>query len=492
MITVIRKYQKPLMFIVAVLTIIAFAWLYNPAETSELGANVAARIYGRIYTPADVDRIARTYDLAMGLGLLDLVMGLGGSGPDGSPSISDYVVNVVVLRHEADLLGIQPTQEQIAERIRKMAPFLTGGQFDPTKFEAFVTERLGPRGMTTLSLEEVVRDAILFDRVSALVGSPAAAGSGELAAASRSAAPVDLVTAGFPSQPVLDSVSITEEQARDFFEKNAASLIAPESIQVEAAVFSLPESSAGLEGKERVTALQELAGRAAEFAAKNAGSDFVAAAKGAGAEVIKTPEFNRRSPDDSGLPIEVARGAFFLTEEGSVGDVTQAEDEFYVLRLAGRTPERPMTFEEARPMVESRLKQIEAEKILRDRAARAVAAIRSSLAGGQPMAEAFTGAGLTPVVLNGVKPSDPELAPEVAMAARVSTLLVPSQVSNPFPEMTGLGIVGVVSRADDKASDELTAQIVDGKRRLFFASWLESRRQAAHVTTPNRNRAPRE
>lgn len=489
MITVIRKYQKPLMFIVAVLTIIAFAWLYNPAETSELGANVAARIYGEIYTPADVDRIARTYDLAMGLGLLDLVMGLGRSGPDGSPAISEYVVNVVVLRHEAARLGIEPTQEQIASRIRGMAPFQTAGQFDPTKFEAFVTERLGPRGMTTLSMEEVVRDAILFDRVSAMVGSPAVAGKGELSMAARSDSPTDIVVARFPAAPVLESVTVAAEQAREFFDKNATSFIAPEAITVEAAVFSLPESAAGLEGKERVTALQELAGKAADFASQNSGGDFAGAAKAAGAKSLTTPPFDRRSPAASGLPAEVARGAFFLAEEGSVGDVTQSEDEFYVLRLAGRTPERPMTFEEARPMVESRLKQLEAERILRDRAARAAAAIRSGLAGGQPMSEAFTAAGLVPEVLNGVNPSDPGDNPAVEMPARVSTLLSPGRISNPFPDGEGLAIVGVASRNGDQPSNEMAGQIADGKRNLFFASWLEARRQGANLSTPDNRRA---
>ena len=37
MITILRKNQRVLMLVIAVLTIIAFIWLYNPANYAELG-----------------------------------------------------------------------------------------------------------------------------------------------------------------------------------------------------------------------------------------------------------------------------------------------------------------------------------------------------------------------------------------------------------------------------------------------------------------------
>ena len=49
MINILRKNQRVLMLVIAVLTIIAFIWLYNPANTAELGAN-QGRHYLRPHT----------------------------------------------------------------------------------------------------------------------------------------------------------------------------------------------------------------------------------------------------------------------------------------------------------------------------------------------------------------------------------------------------------------------------------------------------------
>ena len=47
MITILRKNQRVLMLFIAVLTIIAFIWLYNPATRRSLGSDTVATIYGR-------------------------------------------------------------------------------------------------------------------------------------------------------------------------------------------------------------------------------------------------------------------------------------------------------------------------------------------------------------------------------------------------------------------------------------------------------------
>ena len=43
------------MLIVAILTIVAFIWLYNPANTRKLGTNTVATIYGRNLSQADIE-----------------------------------------------------------------------------------------------------------------------------------------------------------------------------------------------------------------------------------------------------------------------------------------------------------------------------------------------------------------------------------------------------------------------------------------------------
>ena len=78
MITILRKNQRVLMLIIAVLTIIAFIWLYNPATTQELGSNTVATMYGRKISQADVEREVKSFQLALALGQFRLLEDLGG------------------------------------------------------------------------------------------------------------------------------------------------------------------------------------------------------------------------------------------------------------------------------------------------------------------------------------------------------------------------------------------------------------------------------
>ncbi|MEX1117281.1 MAG: SurA N-terminal domain-containing protein [Terrimicrobiaceae bacterium] len=315
MLYTIRKNQKGLMIVVAVLTIFAFAWLYSPSDIADFGSNISAKVYGKSLTKADVDRQVRSYQLAIALGQLDLVGGLGGMSGNEEADVSEYVWNTLVLRHEAAALGIEPTTEQVAERVRTLPAFQTDGNFDPKKFETFTAGQLGPRGMTTLTLEEVIRDALRFEKVKALVASPAALEASETQRALRFFQKADLTVLKFPLEPVLAEITVTEEEARTYHSQNARQFVAPESITVESVTFSLPADQKALEGREKVAALQEVAARAAAFAELATPENFVSSAKDAGVEVKNTPSFHRSiATFASGLPPAVAQGAFLLTD----------------------------------------------------------------------------------------------------------------------------------------------------------------------------------
>ena len=82
MITILRKNQRVLMLVVAVLTIVAFIWLYNPADTYQLGRGAVATIYGRKVSQADIERQVKTYQLALAMGQFSLLENLGGMTQD--------------------------------------------------------------------------------------------------------------------------------------------------------------------------------------------------------------------------------------------------------------------------------------------------------------------------------------------------------------------------------------------------------------------------
>ena len=174
MITILRKNQRVLMLVVAVLTIIAFIWLYNPADTYQLGRGAVATIYGRKVSQADIERQVKTYQLALAMGQFSLLENLGGMTQDEDQALDEFIWNLFVLHHQAEELGVEPTDSQIADRIKAVRTFQTGGQFDPSKYKAFVLEQLGPRGFTELQLENVIRDTLRVERIREIVSSPAA------------------------------------------------------------------------------------------------------------------------------------------------------------------------------------------------------------------------------------------------------------------------------------------------------------------------------
>lgn len=492
MLTIIRKNQKGLMFIVAVLTIIAFAFLYNPTDPAELAGNAAARIYGKTLTQSDIDRQVRIYQLALALGQLDLIEGLGGMAANEDQAVSEFVWNLLVLRHEARQMGIEPTDEQVAGAIREISIFATDGRFDPVKYQEFVASQLGPRGLTPFSLEEVVRDSLRLTSLQEIISSPAAVGSDEVARALRFFQPADLKIIRFDLGPILDSVEVSEEDARAFYEQNKTQFVAPEKISVEVAKFSLSGGASALEGRARVAALQEVAAQASDFAESALAEQFATKASEAGASVATAGPFDRGSVQfGQDLPPAVGRAAFLLGGQNALSDVLQAGDDFFVLRVIERKPERPLDFEEARAAVEARVRRAVAERELSARAAESLAAIRTSVEGGTGLWEAATGAGLKVDDFIGVIPARPSLPQDLSAAGRISVLLEPGQVSNFMETNFGGMAVGVAGRGlapEDPSEEEIAEQLRASEGELLFLAWLDARRAQAGIVLPRRAR----
>ena len=132
MIHIFRKNQRVMMLVVAILTIIAFIWLYNPdTKSRNVGPDSVGKIYGRNLTQADIDREIRNYGLALTMGQLDLISSLGGTAENENVALSEFIWNLQVLQHQAKELGVHPTDMQVADRIKTLPVFSTDGQFDP-------------------------------------------------------------------------------------------------------------------------------------------------------------------------------------------------------------------------------------------------------------------------------------------------------------------------------------------------------------------------
>jgi peptidyl-prolyl cis-trans isomerase D len=490
----IRTHNRKLMLIVAVLTIIAFAVLYNTSQIDQLGKERVAQIYDRTLTQADLRKEVRAYQVALALGLTNLVRTLG-DPTGGDAAVDSFVFNVMVVRHETERLGLAPSEQQVKDAIEKMETFQTNGQFDFTKYQAFVTEQLIPRGFNEREIENVVRDSLRLDLIEAVLGTAPTATEAEVGFAYRTFERVTGAGVRFDVAKYLDAVTVTEDELKTDFERKKPRLLTNEFRSVRYVVFALPPDQAALEGRERIDALQELADRSSNLVDTATASSLEKAAADAGLTVETTPNFDadgepeavegETNPREAPSPIKaIAPTAFTLTESDPVSGVIQDENSFYVVELANEIPSRPMSFEEAREQLVGEIKVDRASSALADAAQKAVAEIRAQVASGKAFAEAASAVGAVTVPINGISPSDENATPEERFYADAMTLLDPGQISGIQVGPAGAFAVYLEKRdRDEKDFEERKDDIAEFIRRrkssILLIEWLESARQNA-------------
>jgi peptidyl-prolyl cis-trans isomerase D len=500
MISILRKNQRVLMLIVAILTIVAFIWLYNPANTRKLGTNTVATIYGRNLSQADIEREVKSFQLALALGQFQLLEDLGGMGQDENRALEQFVWNRLVIQHQARDLGIEPRDSQVADRIRNIPVFQVNGQFDAGKYKAFVAEQLGPRGFTEVQLENVIRDALRAERLKTVVSSPVAVSDAEVLETARIFQKVSAEVVRFDLAATAVPYELTDEEVKTFFGQNQPTLIMPETRSVDYVRFAIPEGGKSLEGREKVDALQKVADAASAFSEQASSGSFESAASTAGLTIQRTPEFDRsgapRSSGDAPAAVDLknfAPAVFMLTEKNPVSDVIQSGDVFFVLKLAKVSPQRPLTMGEVRPIAAKQLGARKAERALRDKADAALAKVREAIAAGKPFSEAAASAGLQVQSFNDLLPNDPKLSTREREIVAATLLMQPGQFSGMIPAADGGFAVYLSSRAPIDQADlakkpELASRMLESKRHLLFLTWLASARDAAkiQVASPRR------
>lgn len=496
MLAVIRKNQQVLMLIIAILTIVAFIWLYNPTDKfHKFGSNDVVSVYGRTIQRAEIDREVRGYGLSLGLGLTDFVQNLGGMGANEESSLSDFIMNLFIVRHEAPLLGVQPTDEQVAGVIKGLALFQTDGAFDPAKYATFLQEQLAPRGFTERQLEELVRDSLRVSALRKIITSPVAVGEGQVREAARMYQPVTAQILRFERNALSKDAAVTPQEVAAFYEQNKQGLVSRETRDVSYLVIGLPAAQQKLEGKDRAAALQKLADQV-EQAGKSIraeiqkGADFAKAAGKASLQTRKAAAIERdgsQNGKDSGVPAAVAAGAFRLQKTGEVSDIIQDGNDFYIVTVEGITPSHLLQLAEVSERITKLLKEEKAGKALAELASKAVEKIRAAMTAGKPFAEAVKEAGAKTQQITGVTPSDTK-APQEQQALASATLGLKEGELGPLqPAPWGAFAAYLEKRApltdaqwkEHRAA--LAKTLLSNERELIFLEWLRASRGAAQV-----------
>lgn len=148
---------------------------------------------------------------------------------------TEFMINRAILRKHAEELGIFPSQQAVEEHV-KTIPYFGGmtGQFDEEKFERFKKNSLGSLSLTNADFVEMIRDELRFRQIADLItGEVQAVPSISKTIAESQLQIVDLAYTLVNRAKFEESLEISEEDIKAFWEENKERYLTDEQRQVE-------------------------------------------------------------------------------------------------------------------------------------------------------------------------------------------------------------------------------------------------------------------
>jgi peptidyl-prolyl cis-trans isomerase D len=502
MMKLLRKHRNWLMIVIAILAIPFVFYFVQRPDYGAMRSDQFARIYDRNISIVEAQRMARLLDLAQILGMSDLVQSLTiGAGQNQNQVFVQFVLNLLVLRHEAARLGIDPGSSEIADVVRRLPPFQGESGFDMNKFSDFVQNALAPRGLGEEHIEQLVRDQLSLDQVKQLLAAGVSIPEAEMNANyarvydKLSVSVIRLHPADFTRD-----ITVSDDDVRKYYDAHKAELKTEEKRKVEFVGLTLTDEQKKLAGKERIEGLQKLADRATDFtqALLEKGADFKEVAGRFQLPVRTTGEFTATAPDPQlSADPQLGAAAFKLSMQEPNSDPIQVADGFYVLHLAGIVEARPLTIEEARPKIVEAIRSSRAHELMSTKGAEIVHQLREATKSGEPLEAAIQKTG---VKVETVPPfslledkteaqgkeskKDP---PDLSAIKDAVAYLNPGEISDYFPSGDN-GLIAMLTKrepspnANDPAKKAaFEKRVLNNKRQLVFLEWLRDRQQEAGV-----------
>jgi len=489
------------MIVIAILAIPFVFYFVQRPDYGAMRGDQFARIYDRNVSLLEAQQMARLFNLAQALGMSDFVGTMtAGAGMNQNQAAVQFIISLLVLRHEAERLGLRPSASEVAEVVRKLPAFQSESGFDINKFNEVVQNGLAPLGLAEEHIEQLVRDQICLTEIQKLLAAGVSFPKNELDENfHRGYDKLYVSVIRFRATDFDKDIKISDDDIQKYYDAHKAELKTEEKRKVEFVQLTLTEEEKKLAGKERIEALQKLADRATDFtqALLEKGADFKEAAAKSQLPVHETGEFTAAEPDPQ-LKVDPKLGAtaFKLSVQEPNSDPVQVADGFYILRLTGKTETQPLTLEEAKPKIVDALKKTRGRELLSTKGAELVQQLREAKNSGQPLETAIQQAGAKPEKLPAFslieeeqqKPDVKEpknQSPELLAVKDSVVLLNPGDVTDFVPSGTD-GFIAILEKreplADANAGDKKVAfekRILENKERIVLVEWLRNRQEAA-------------
>src|SRR6266487_5077493 len=401
MMKLLRKHRDWLMIVIAILAIPFIFYFVQRPDYGAMRSDGFARIYDRNVSMLEAQQTVRLLTLAQALGMSDFVQTLtAGAGQNPNQTAVQFIVNLLVLRHEAARLGIRPGYAEIAEVVRTLPAFQGDSGFDMKKFTDFGQNALAPMGLAEEHIEQLVRDQLSLNQIKQLLAAGVTVPKGELDENFKRGHDTLFVTlVRFQSADFSKDIQVSDEDVQKHYDAHKAELKTDEKRKVEFVSLAFTDEEKKLTGKERIEALQKLSDRATDFtqALLEKEADFKQAAEKSQLPVHETGEFTAAELDPK-LKVDPKLGAaaFKLSVQEPNSDPVQVADGFFILHLTGKTEALPLTLEEAKPKVVEALKKTRDREVMSTKGAELVQQLREAKKSGQPLDAAIEKAGVKP------------------------------------------------------------------------------------------------
>ena len=504
MITIMRKHHKVLMIVITALVCISFSWYWNKTDFAQMGAGPVGRIYDRSVSQIEFQRNMRLLRLGSQLGMRDLVQELTAGAQSETEAYDNFSWNLLVLRHEAEALGLKPTTNEIADGVKALPAFQTETGFDLARYTDFADHALAPMGFGEAQIEELVADRIALEKLKKILSAGVSIPESELRSSYEQAyAKMEVSVVRFRFEDFGQDMQVSEDEIAKYYEGHKAQLQAEEKRKIKFVQFGLTDEQKKLTGKERIDVLQKLADKANEFtdALQVKGADFDEVVTKFQLTATETGDFSKAEPDPqlAGTP-QLVPATFVLTTDSPNSDAIQMPDGFGLAHLVKIDPTRPLTLEEARPQIVEALKKQGVQQMVAMKAAEVAHQLRDNLKSGKPLEEAATQAGVKTEKIPtfalvdeppGATPA-PKLetkneSPDMQQIKQSASALSPGSVSDYVSTPDG-GLLVVLEKREtiepaqfEKARTIIEEQALANRGQVVFYEWLRDRRRAAGV-----------
>ena len=496
MMKLLRKHRHWLMIVIAILAIPFIFYFVQRPDYGAMRSDQFARVYDRNISMLEAQQTVRLLNLAQALGMSNFVQSLTAGATEQNQIYVQFILNLLILRHESARLGIRPNPSEIADIVRGLPPFHSQAGFDIKKFSDFVDNTLSPLGLTEEHIEQLVRDQLCLNEIKQLLAAGVSIPEAEVNANYERAydklfvSLIRLRPADFTKE-----ITISEEDVRKYYESHKAELKTNEKRKVEFVSLTLTDEEKKLSGKERIEVLQKLSDHATDFsqALLEKDANFKSVAEKFKLPVHATGEFTAAAPDPQ-LNVDPKLGAvaFHLSKEEQTSDPIQVADGFYILHLAGVVEARPLPIEEATPKIVEAIKSSRARELMSTKGAELVQQLREASKSSQPLDAAIQKAGvkaekLPPFSLldEATEAQLKQEPPELLAIKNAVAYLKPGEISDFFPSGE-IGLIAILEKrepspdANDPAKKAaFKERVLNNRRQIVFYEWLRDRQQAA-------------